>query len=91
MYGMGQVRFTRDMFLKHLEYLRERREELQLCSTGSVGCMKEGTVLLKTNGKIEATVGLVCFKWGTQADVTSCIRIMVLDRSILREYKEQHR
>lgn len=55
MYGMGQVRFTRDTFLKHLEYLRERREELQLCSTGNVDCMKKGTALLKTNGKIEAT------------------------------------
>lgn len=41
MYGMGQVHFTRDTFLKHLEYLREMREELQLCSTGSVDCMKE--------------------------------------------------
>lgn len=40
---------TGDTFLKHVEYLRKRREELQLSSTGRVDCMKELTVLLGNN------------------------------------------
>ena len=37
---------------------------------------------------MKSLVGLVGFEQGTQADSTSYVRVMVLDRSILQEKKE---